>query len=198
MARIATFFVTGFALALCTAQYTKADALFNFETNASGTPTPFTNTVNGLSATFGGSARVCDSQGFFQSLSGRILIQNFCGSSSDSGPLSISFSSPLTAISFDFAIAGPNGTLSLSAFLGGTPVGASNFGTNLPPGLFNGEGVANFSGTFDSVQLSSDLFLAVDNVDASTTPVPEQGVSLLIPTAIAVFAFMRRSSWTLR
>ena len=198
MARIGTFFVTCFALAFCTAQYTKADALFDFETNASGTPTPFINTVNGLSATFGGSARVCDSQGFFQSLSTQILIQNFCGSSSDSGPLTISFSSPLTAISFDFAIAGPNGTLLLSAFLDGTRVGGSDFGTTLPPGLFNGEGVANFSGTFDSIQLSSDLFLAVDNVDANTTPVPEPGVSLLIPTAIAVFAVMRRRSWTLR
>jgi hypothetical protein len=198
MARIGTLSVAVFAFAFFTAQYTKADALFDFETNAAGTPTPFTNTINGLSATFGGSARVCDSQGFFQSLSGQILIQNFCGSSSDSGPLTISFSSPLTAMSFDFAVAGPNGTLSLSAFLGGTPVGGSDFGTTLPPGLFNGEGVANFSETFDSVQLSSDLFLAVDNVDASTTPVPEPGVSLLLSAVIAVFAVMRRRSWNLR
>ncbi|HEY3454340.1 MAG TPA: PEP-CTERM sorting domain-containing protein [Bryobacteraceae bacterium] len=198
MARTGTLFITGFVLAFCTAQYTKADALFDFETNPSGTPTPFTNTVNGLSATFGGSARVCDSQGFFQSLSGQILIQNFCGSSSDSGPLTISFSSPLTTISFDFAVAAPNGTLSLAAFLGGTPAGGSDFGTTVPPGLFNSEGVANFSGTFDSVELSSDFFLAVDNVDASTTPVPEPGVSLLVPAALAVFAVMRRRSWSLR
>ena len=199
MARIGTLFVVSFALAFfCTAQFTKADALFDFETTPSGTPTPFTNTVNGLSATFGGSARVCDSQGFFQSLSGQVLIQNFCGSSSDSGPLIISFSSPLTAISFDFAVAGSGGTLSLSAFLGGTPIGGSDFGTTVPPGLFNGEGVANFSGTFDSVQLSSDLFLAIDNVDASTTPVPEPGVWLLIPTAIMVFAVMRRRLRILR
>src|SRR5690242_15646096 len=117
MARIGTLFVIGFALAFCTPQHTKADALFDFETNAAGTPTPFTNTFNGVSATFGGSARVCDSQDFFQSLAGQILIQNFCGSSSDSGPLTISFSSPLTAIAFDFAVAGSSGTLSLSAFL---------------------------------------------------------------------------------
>jgi hypothetical protein len=194
MARIGTLLVTGFALAFCTAQYTRADALFDFETNAPNTVTPFTDSVNGLSATFGGSTRVCDSQSFFKSLSGQILIQNFCGSSSDSGPVTISFSSPLSTISFDFAVAGPDGTLSLSAFLGGTPVGGNNFGTTLPSGFFNGEGVANFSGTFDSIELSSDLFLAVDNVHASTSPVPEPGFSLLVAAAIGLSATLRRRS----
>lgn len=192
MARIGTFCVIGFALAFCMTQYTKADALFDFETNAPNTATPFSNSVNGLSATFGGSARVCDSQGFFESLSGQILIQNFCGSSSDSGPLTISFSSPLTAISLDFSVAGSDGTLSLLAFWGGTPVGGSNFGTTLPSGFFNGEGVANFSGTFDSIQLNSDLFLAIDNITAETSPIPEPGVFLLVPAVIAFFAAMQR------
>ena len=180
ISRAASLFTVSFALLFSGIQSAKADAIFNFEADALGTRAPFTDAVNGLSATFGGLASVCDSTGLFQSLSGRVLIQNLCGSS-ESGPLTISFSSTLTGISFNFANAGGTSTLTLAAFENTTPVGTATFTSTLPPGRFNGEGLANFSGTFNRLTLTSGALLALDNINASTTAVPE-------PTSFATIA----------
>lgn len=172
----------------------QADALFNFEANTPNTPTPFTDTVNGLSATFGGQASVCDSLGIFQSLSGNVLIQNLCGPSTESGPLSLSFSADLTGIMFNFATSGGVGTVTLAVFENATAVGSLNFTSTLPSDLFNGEGTASFSGTFNRLTLTGDTLLAMDNVNARTTaPVPEPTAFATILAGMGLLAtFARR------
>ena len=165
-----------------------ADAIFNFEANLPGTPTPFTDTVSGLSATFGGLASVCASEGLFQSLSGNVLIQSLCGPSTQSGPLTISFSSNLAGISFDFATAGGAATMTLTAFENAMSVGTVSFTSTPPPGFFNGEGLANFSGTFNRLTLTSGDILALDNVKASAAAVPEPASLATIPVVLGVLA----------
>src|SRR5580698_4536115 len=88
---------------LCAAA--NASAIFNFDGDAPGTSTTFTDTVNGISATFFSSA---DPGGFvvypsmFETLTGNVL--------GDPGPalmdnlaLDISFSQNLSVIELDFA-----------------------------------------------------------------------------------------------
>ena len=182
------------ALLLASAHTAQADALFDFEANTPNDPTPFTDTVNGLSATFGGQASVCDSLGLFQSLSGNILVQNLCGPATESGPLSLSFSANLTGIAFNFATAGAAGTVTLVAFENTTSVGSVSFPSTVPTGLFNGEGLASFSGTFNRVTLTSSLPLALDNVNAQTT-VPEPAALATVLAGmglLAVFARQRK------
>ena len=106
----------------------------------------------------------------------------------------ISFSSSLTGISFNFATLGGASPLAFSAFQGATLVGTAMFSSTPPPGRFNGEGLASFSGTFDSVLLSTPP-IALDNIDAKTSPVPEP-LSLVTVAAslglLAVFARKRK------
>ncbi|MFL6464090.1 MAG: PEP-CTERM sorting domain-containing protein [Bryobacteraceae bacterium] len=195
--RIASPFAISFALLFSGVQSVKADAIFNFESTAQNTHTPFTDTVNGLSATFSGSASVCPSDGLFQSLSGNVLIQGLipCGLSTESGPLPISFSSDLTGISFNFGTAGGTGTLTLTAFANATSVGTATFTSTLPSGRFNGEGIASFSGTFNRLTLTSSNLLALDNINASTSTaaVPEPASFATIAAGIGLLAaFVRR------
>ena len=151
--------------------------VFNFDTDPAGgfETTPFTNTVSGLSAVFGGEASVCfvGSPGVFVSLSGNVLIQDLCnGLSGQSGPLTVSFSSDLANVSLDFATATTEPLpLTLSAFEDNIPVGSSTFESVPPRPDSNGEGVASFTGDFNSIVLSSTQAIAIDNVTA--TPVPE-------------------------
>lgn len=181
------------ALLFASAHTAQADALFDFEANAPNTAAPFTDTVNGLSATFGGQASVCDSLGIFQSLSGHILIQNLCGPSTESGPLSVSFSANLTGIVFNFATAGGVGTVTLAAFENATSVGSMNFTSALPMGLLNGEGTASFFGTFNRVTLTGDTLLAMDNVSARTTaPVPEPAAFATVLAGMGLLATFAR------
>ncbi len=83
----------------------RAATVFDFESDSLGTATTFTDTVNGLSATFSSSA---DPGGFviypsmFETLTGNVL--------GDPGPasvdklaLDVSFSQSLSAITLDFA-----------------------------------------------------------------------------------------------
>lgn len=177
--RLSSLFLISGGLLLASAHTAQADALFDFEANAPNTPTPLTDTVNGLSATFGGQASVCDSFGLFQSLSGHALIQGFCGPATESGSLSLSFSADLTGIAFQFATVGDPSTVTLATFENTTAVGSVNFTSAVPSGLFNGEGTASFAGTFNRLTLTGNTLLAMDNVNAQTTaPVPE-------PTAFA-------------
>lgn len=91
--------------ALLVCGFARADAIFNFDNDAIGTATGFTDTVNGISATFSSSA---DPGGFviyqsmFETLTGNVL--------GDPGPafqdnlsLTINFSQGLSAVTLDFA-----------------------------------------------------------------------------------------------
>ena len=192
LSRIASLSVISFALLFSGIQSVRADAIFNFEADALNKATPFTDTVNGLSAAFSGAASVCDSTGLFQSLSGKVLIENLCGPTTEGGPITISFSTGLTAISFNFATAGGTATLALSAFQGTTLVGTANFSSTVPPGFFNGEGFATFSGTFDSVRLTPTSLLALDNINARTSAVPEPASLATVAAGIGLLAAFAR------
>ena len=172
MARtLLTSLLTRGALAFAAAASSHA-ATFTFETDTLNKATPFTDTVSGLSATFGGAASVCGSSGLFASLSGQVLIQSLCGPNTENGTLSISFSSDISNLAFNFATAGAMATLNLSAFENSTPVGTANFMSVVPTGRFSGEGFATFGGTFNRVTLNTSTFLALDNVNATTVPEP--------------------------
>ena len=191
--RLSSLFLISGGLLLAGAHTAQADAVFDFEANAPNTAAPFTDTVNGLSATFGGAASVCNSFGLFQSLSGNVLIQNFCGPASESGPLSLSFSANLTGIAFNFATVGGPSTVTLAAFENSTAVGSVNFTSSVPTGLFNGEGLARFSGTFNRLTLTGNTPLAMDNVDAQTAaPVPEPAAFGTILAGIGLLAALAR------
>jgi hypothetical protein len=160
----------------------KADAIFDFESDAQFTTTPFTNTVNGLSAIFtgpmventiGGTASICDTDAFFATLTRNVLIESFC-ISRQFGPIGIRFSSDVKTLSFAFVIQGRGGSLTLQAFENATPVGTATFLGSLPDGRPNEEGFATFDGTFNSVILvpGNNFRFGIDNVNAATVPEP--------------------------
>ncbi len=171
--RNSALFLAPLALLLFVPSIAKPDVIFDFESDPSNLTTPFSNTVNGRSATFTGNASVCDSGGIFQSLSGNVLIQGFCGPSTETGPISLSFSSNLTNVVLTFATPASMGTLTLAAFEDGTAAGSMQFASTLPNGRSNGEGSANFSGMFNRLTLSSTSPLALDNIKITSAPVPE-------------------------
>ena len=165
-------------------------SVFTFDSDTAGTVTPFVDTNNGLAATFGGQAAVCNVSGFFVSLTGNALIQNLCVTG-ESGALSIGFSTDIFAITFDFATASGAASATLTAFEGATLVGSSVFTSTIPAGGFNGEGVASFNGVFNNITFSSSDVLAIDNV--SDVPEPATSTLLLAPLALMILVTRRRS-----
>jgi hypothetical protein len=168
-------------------------AVFNFENIAAGTPLPFTETINGLSATFTGNASICNSGGLFVTLSGNVSIQQFCGPNTETGPLKISFSEDLSSVSFNFATVGGANSLTVEALENGTPVSTSTFNSSIPPGQFADEGFAALSGIFNMLVLtggSSTTLLAIDNI--STPAVPEPASIVLLGAALCGFGILRR------
>lgn len=194
--------IVPFGLLVSSAVPAHADAVFNFDTVASGTVAPITSTVNGLSATFSGPASVCSTAGLgLATLSGNALIQGVC-TPGQLGPVSVAFSSSVTSIFLNFATGSrPAGTLTLQAFLGSTLVGSSTFNSSVPPGNFpNGEGVLSFAGTFDNLVLTTAFTLGIDNVNVTTptTPtVPEPGAMSMVAagaTLLGGLALRKRRS----
>ena len=114
---------------------------FDFEDVAANTPTPFSDTVNGLSATFssspdaGGFMVASFPAGTFQGLSGNVLIDDAPES------LTIVFGAPQIDISLDFATLDTQ-ALNLNAFLLGAPVaGSSSASGTVPAGGSFAEGI---------------------------------------------------------
>ncbi|MGA8029855.1 MAG: hypothetical protein WB992_22150 [Bryobacteraceae bacterium] len=169
----------------------QAASVFNFDSDAVGRTTTFTDTAGGLSATFGGEASVCDVTGLFVTLTGNALIQDYCVGG-QSGPLPISFSANLSKISFDFATAGGPSAATLTAFENGKLVGTAVFTSSTDPNGI-GEGFADFSGLFNSLSFSSPTLLAIDNVSATTaSAVPEPGPFAMVGLAIGLIAYSVR------
>jgi hypothetical protein len=166
-------------------------AVFNFENIAAGTPLPFTETINGLSATFTGNASICNSGGLFVTLSGNVSIQQFCGPNTETGPLRISFSEDLSSVSFNFATVGGANSLTVEALENGTPVSTSSFSSSIPPGQFADEGLASLSGIFNMLVLTggSGALLAIDNVSTPTVPEPASLAMLGAGLAGLIFVF---------
>ncbi len=185
--------------ALCGSAH--ASTIFNFDNDAMGTATGFTDTVNGLSASFSSSA---DPGGFviyqsiFNTLTGNVL--------GDPGPaqmdnlsLDVNFSSNLATVSLDFATSdfGTASPLTVTAYENSTLVGSVQSTGSFISGFDFPEGQVSFSGTpFNQIVISSTATdFAVDNISATAAPEPAVpalfGLGLLllgIPALRRVFA----------
>jgi hypothetical protein len=180
-----------FTLAVCALSMTgKAATVFNFDGDALGTSSNFTDTQNGVAATFSSPA---DPGGFvvyssiFQTLTGNVL--------GDPGPagandiaLSVAFNLNLAAVTLDFATAdfGSPSPFTLAAYENSTLVGQASATGSFPPGGDFPEGQISFSGkNFNQLVLSSSApDFAIDNVSVTTAPEPAAiallGASLLV------------------
>jgi hypothetical protein len=187
------------ACALCVSA--NAATVFNFDGDSLGTSTSFTDTVDGLSATFSSPA---DPGGFivyasmFSAVNGHVI--------GDPGPagannlaLSITFSQNIGALTLDFATAdfGSPSPLTLTAYENSNLVGSASATGNVPGGFLFPEGQVSFNGgTFNQLVVSSSApDFAVDNINATAAPEPAPvalfGVSLL---AFGIPALRRRST----
>jgi MYXO-CTERM domain-containing protein len=181
---------------------TQAATVFNFDNDTVGTSTAFTDTVGGISATFTspnvpGAFSV--QQSFFETLTGNVLGSPGPAFQNDV-PLSITFSSDLSAISLVFATADFNtpSPLTLAAYEGTTLVGSNTLAGMFLPGFTFPEGEIAFSGAnFNSIVLSTPApNFAIDQVvvaAAAATPEPYSdwllGLGLV---AVGVPALRRR------
>ena len=155
-----------------------ASTIFNFDSDTPGTSTTFTDSVDGLSATFSSSA---DPGGFvvyasmFETLTGNVL--------GDPGPagldnlaLKIGFSQNLSAITLDFATSDfiTPSPFTITTFEGSTQVGTATSTGQFLQGFTFPEGEITFEGgPFDNVVLSSTAMdFAVDNVTVIAAPEP--------------------------
>lgn len=150
----------------------------NFDSFASGTP------VESLAipgATFDGGGHWCVTSNLFTTMTGNILIEDFCngGASSElaAQPLTITFSTDQSAYNFRFATSDSSQPdLQVLGYLdGGLVINTTFTGTIAASGF--PEGAAAGSGTnFDTLMISSGFELAaIDNlstIDAATTPPP--------------------------
>lgn len=114
---------------------------------------------------------------------GNTSIQQFCNnpaSGDQTGPLTISFSSDLSSVSFNFATVGGDSTLTAEALENGNPVSTSTFNSGIPPGQLADEGFASITGTFNMLVLTGGggALLAIDNINTPAVPEPG-GVALL-------------------
>jgi hypothetical protein len=151
---------------------------------APGTATTFSDTVNGLTATFSSPAdpgAFATTTNFF-SFPGWQILADGPGAGSNTA-LDITFSSPQPSVYMDFGLAGPSGPFDLTAYLSGTQVGSVTVIGSTPVGFGNAEGTISFKGTFDSLVLTSPTtpYFAVANV---STPVPEPSSLMLLASAL--------------
>lgn len=171
-----------------------ASTVFNFDTDNLGTATTFTDTVDGLSATFSSAA---DPGGFvvyssfFDTLTGNVL--------GDPGPagldglsLDVAFSSELSAVSLDFATAdfGSPSPLTISAYENSQLVGSIDATGTVPANFTFPEGQITFQGAdFNNIVISSTAMdFAVDNIAASVVATPEPGLFPLLAFGLAAIA----------
>jgi len=170
-------------------------ATFNFNTDAAGTMTTFTDTNNGLSATFSSTAgpgAFMVQPSFFSNQSGNDLGAVV---GANSVPLDIAFSKGLNSFSLNFGLNGAAAsTFTLTAFSGGlngAQVGSKTVTGAIPGGFFLlPEGSLSFQSAspFDTVALTSTAQnLFVDNI-AVSAPVPEDSTAVSLGLMVALGA----------
>ena len=149
------------AMVLAIPVYCSASSVFNFDSVQFGTPTPFSDTNNGITATFSSTA---DPGGF--EVRGMFLFVTLTGNElMDPGPaaaafipLTITFSRNVTSVSLNFATDG-EGTFFLDAYNSGSIVGGASTVGSIPPGVFFPEGSISFGTipgvTFKKIVLTS-------------------------------------------
>jgi hypothetical protein len=206
--RIATGILT-FVFVAGSGMVARADSIFNFEDLALGTQAPFTETNNGVTATFTSSFPntfdiETDPSGIG---SGQRLIQ-IDTTTAMNVSLTVAFGGQqFQSVSLPFAILGitadnPAPQLTLQALLNGTAVGSISAPTttNLPnAGPFYSTGSLSFSpgSAFDSLVLTSSRNgFAIDDLSVSTSAVsgvPEPAsIALLMFGMAGTLMFVRR------
>ena len=170
-----------------------AASIFDFDGDPIGLGTGFSDTSNGISATFtspGDPGGFGVQQSLFSGLTGNVLIDPG-PAGLDRLPLTIRFSSPVDRLDLDFAVNATNLVpLTLTAFFD-----SANVGTVAASGAFPSpdsqarEGHISFAeAPFNSITLSSDASdFAVDNIAvAATSSAPEPASLWLVGLAIAL------------
>jgi hypothetical protein len=158
---------------------------FDFEAAALNTPTPFSQSNGGVTATFtspDGANLFSVTTTFFSTLTGHVLLDQ----NGTPDRLAIGFNQSLSTISMSFATNGA-GPLTLAAFFGANPVGSVTLAGAVPPGFTVPEGIITFTGgPFDNVLLSSTaLDFAIDNITVRTvSAVPEPAAVALVATGL--------------
>jgi hypothetical protein len=170
----------------------KAASIFDFDADSIGRGTQFSDTSNGIPATFtspGDPGGFGVQQSFFSGLTGNVLI--------DPGPagldhlaLTILFSSPVDSVDLDFAVNATNPVpLTLTAFFDGATVGTVAATGTFPSADSQArEGhLGLHQAPFNSITLSSEANdFAVDNITvAETSSAPEPASVWLIGLAMA-------------
>jgi len=197
--------IIGVMLLAGSAAVVRADSIFNFDDLPLNTVTTFTETNNGVTATFNSSiAGTFDVETDPTGIgSGQRLIQTDT-SLANNIQLTVSFGGQqFQSATLPFAILGPvaqNPQLTLQALLGGTPIGAITTATttdlgNLP--AYSG-GFLSFNpgATFDSFVLTSSINgFAIDDLTvspAAVSGVPEPAsVALLLFGMAGMLGFVR-------
>ncbi len=180
-----------------------AATIFDFEGDSQGTSTTFTDTVNGISATFSSSA---DPGGFvvypsiFETLTGNVL-GDPGPASADQLALNVNFSRNLSAITLDFATSDfiTPSSFTITAYENSTKVGSVSSKGQFLTGFSFPEGeIALAAGAFNKVVITSKATdFAVDNLAVAPSTAPEPGTFALLGGGLclsALLAMRRRKS----
>ncbi len=165
---------------------------FNFDSDALGKQTTFTDTSGSINATFSGPADTASSGGF--------VVQNFAAGFPSAGfsgyqlvstqpnsvPLSVAFDHTLGGGSVNFAGLTGSGTFTATETLNGVAVGTAVGSGNA--GLLNFGGVSFNGLTFTDTATA----FGIDNLDVSSAPEPSQMAGMAF-TALGLDGLLLRA-----